>query len=379
MKKRFFYIITIFVITIVCLTSCSQSLNNKSYYTAALNTGISWKAEFPDTMKEKDADDIWSNMTSIISDYEKRYSTYETTSFIYKFNNAAPGAEIVGTKEDYDIFTLCKDVYNETSGLFNPAIYILSRFWGFAGDNSINKNLEVENESNIVIPTEDNLNLAFSLTSFLSITCEKKSDGKYYFTKPDTTVEIGGITYSMQIDYSGILKGYIAGKLAKEIYKTEAKYGYISLGSSSISVFEKDTNGSYWNLEVKDPRNSNSAYLSIPVKNVLFSTSGDYESYFEKSGVRYCHIISPRTKAPVQTGIISASVMYTDVDKNESPEIEGALSDAYATAIMAMDIDLAKRFITSRDLKATVCYKDGDSIKVFTTMDNTNLTNYEYC
>lgn len=377
MKKRILTIIAILIISIICLTSCSNALNNKTYFTTALNTGITWQAQFTSDTSTSDVDKIWSRVVSIINDYENRFSTYEENSFVYKFNNADAGERIEGDLLDKQIFDLSKEIFEKTNGAFNPAVYMLSRLWGFADENSINNNLEAMTEQDIVIPSQSDINSALSLTNFEDIVVEEEND-VYYFTKPQNSTIINGVEYSMQIDLSGILKGYIAGKIINEIHSSSAKWGYISLGSSSIAVLDKDENGNYWNLTIKDPRNPSSAYLSIPMINTLLSTSGDYESYFEKDGVRYCHIINPFTGYPIQTGIMCASIMY-NVSYNENEAILGAYTDAYSTAIMVMNVEDAKSFIRTNNLQATMCYKDGSKTKVFTTIKNSNLNNYEYC
>ena len=64
------------------------------------------------------------------------------------------------------------------------------------------------------------------------------------------------------------------------------------------------------------------------------ATSGDYERFVMHNGVRYHHIIDPRTGYPANT---FASV--TVISKNP------VLSDAYATALFVMGLDAARGFL----------------------------------
>jgi thiamine biosynthesis lipoprotein len=52
---------------------------------------------------------------------------------------------------------------------------------------------------------------------------------------------------------------------------------------------------------IRDPRNKNQSAIVIPLSDTAVSTSGDYERYFMEDGVRYHHIISPRTGKSVET------------------------------------------------------------------------------
>ena len=54
-----------------------------------------------------------------------------------------------------------------------------------------------------------------------------------------------------------------------------------------------------WVVGIRDPRgNEVSTFASLPIEDHSFSTSGDYERGFVKDGVRYHHILDPRTGQP---------------------------------------------------------------------------------
>jgi thiamine biosynthesis lipoprotein len=72
----------------------------------------------------------------------------------------------------------------------------------------------------------------------------------------------------------------------------------------------------------------------LPVNNASVATSGDYEQYFMHNGIRYSHIINPRSGLPVK-GVKSVSVI------SQSAE----LSDALATAVFVMGVESGMYFI----------------------------------
>ncbi len=78
--------------------------------------------------------------------------------------------------------------------------------------------------------------------------------------------------------------------------------------------------------------------MTVPLRNEKLSTSGDNEQRYFIDGVRYCHVISPVTGKPVQTGIMSATVMGGGA----------AEADALTTAIMAMEKEDAISFIAEK-------------------------------
>jgi thiamine biosynthesis lipoprotein len=56
-----------------------------------------------------------------------------------------------------------------------------------------------------------------------------------------------------------------------------------------------------WMVAIRDPRGPpNTFFATAPIEDHSFSTSGDYERGFVKDGVRYHHIIDPRTGQPAR-------------------------------------------------------------------------------
>ena len=69
-----------------------------------------------------------------------------------------------------------------------------------------------------------------------------------------------------------------------------------------------------------------SAIVSFDLKDAVFSTSGGYERYFEQDGVRYQHILDPRTGWPAESDILSVGVLSEN----------GAQADFYSTALYVL-------------------------------------------
>jgi len=56
-----------------------------------------------------------------------------------------------------------------------------------------------------------------------------------------------------------------------------------------------DRLGTPWVVGIRHPDRKDEVIARIPLEDAAFSTSGDYERYFDEDGVRYHHIIDPRT------------------------------------------------------------------------------------
>ncbi|MEI3503633.1 MAG: FAD:protein FMN transferase [Anaerovoracaceae bacterium] len=75
----------------------------------------------------------------------------------------------------------------------------------------------------------------------------------------------------------------------------------ITIGGSSIMTYGSKPDGSAWNVAVTDPRDDGDDLGTVAVEGESYiSTSGDYEKYFMKDGIRYHLIIDPETGYPAK-------------------------------------------------------------------------------
>lgn len=174
--------------------------------------------------------------------------------------------------------------------------------------------------------------------------------GKYYAVKPEKTVEVEGQALSLKIDLGGIGKGWAVDKVNALFDEYGFGCGYFNFGKSSTACRAHYKNGGY-EMSLTHPRASGT-YIKMLMFDEVISTSGDYEQYFVQDGVRYCHIIDPETGKPVQTGVMTATVIGGSAAEN----------DALTTALIAMGAEKAQEFIAQKleDKRALfTCVEDG--------------------
>lgn len=108
----------------------------------------------------------------------------------------------------------------------------------------------------------------------------------------------------MELDLGGIAKGYALDEVRKIYAKHGIEKGLINLGTSSIYGLGMNKEGQPWRIGLRHPRRDDpKEYLKVEeLSDEALSTSGDYERYFEEGGVRYHHIIDPRTGYPAWCG-----------------------------------------------------------------------------
>lgn len=137
----------------------------------------------------------------------------------------------------------------------------------------------------------------------------------------------------MSISFAAIGKGYAADRVKKLWLQHGVTSGVVS-ASGDLTTIGCRADGNPWTIGIADPDNKENMLFYIPVQDASVATSGDYEQYFMWQGTRYSHNINPVTGKPV-TGIKSVSVV--------SPM--GELSDALATAVYVMGVEVGLHFI----------------------------------
>lgn len=132
----------------------------------------------------------------------------------------------------------------------------------------------------------------------------------------------------MKIGFGSNGKGYAANMAMKVMQKMPGVVGGIVNASGDMMVWGESNHPDGWNIQISNPQNKEKSIAWLKLNNQSIVTSGDYEKYFTSNGIRYSHIINPRTGYPV-TEVKSATII--------SPDAE--LSDALATSMCVLGIE----------------------------------------
>jgi thiamine biosynthesis lipoprotein len=140
----------------------------------------------------------------------------------------------------------------------------------------------------------------------------------------------------MKLDLGGIAKGYAADEALK-ILKNHGITRALVAAAGDIVVSAPPPEKSGWQIEIDSPPKI------IPLANSAVSTSGDLFQHVELDGIRYSHIVDPRT------GIgLTNQITVTVIAANSTT------ADALATAVSVLGAEkgraLAKKIRPSVQL-----------------------------
>lgn len=195
-------------------------------------------------------------------------------------------------------------ISDATDGAFDPTLAPVLDAWGFTKDERR-------------VPSAAELKELLSHTGCGKVALEKTADGW-------TVTLLDGA----QLDLGGIAKGYAADLLRAQLEKEGVTSATLDLGGD-VFVMGRKTDGSDWRIAVKDPADTESYLGVVSAADKFIVTSGVYERYFEENGVRYHHILDPKTGCPAESGLVSVTVLCEN----------GAWADALSTACFVLGPD----------------------------------------
>lgn len=234
---------------------------------------------------------------------EKLISSWDPGSQTAKINRNAGVCAIKVDKELFNLISRSIAISNLTDGAFDISYASMDRIWKFDGSMT-EMPLPEEIQTSVAKVGFENIILD---TTHQTILLKKKG---------------------MKIGFGAIGKGYAADKAKQLLIQKGVRSGIIN-ASGDISTWGKQPNGSDWTVAITNPLNKNNSFAILPLKKGSVVTSGNYEKYVTFNGVRYAHIINPKTGFPA-TEIVSVTVF--------APSAE--LADALATSIFVMGIDV---------------------------------------
>ena len=136
----------------------------------------------------------------------------------------------------------------------------------------------------------------------------------------------------MCIDLGGFAKGHAVDNAAVILAQRGIVHAMVSAGGDSRVI--GDRRGRPWNVAIRDPRRAGQVSAVLPLADVSISTSGDYERFFEKDGVRCHHLLDPRTGVS-PLGVHSVTVLADD----------GLTSEAMSKCVFVLGAERGLRLI----------------------------------
>ncbi|MEB8344716.1 FAD:protein FMN transferase [Flavobacteriaceae bacterium KMM 6898] len=240
---------------------------------------------------------------------EKIISSWDENSETSEINRNAGVRPVKISGELFKLIERCKQVSEITDGAFDITFASMDQVWKFDGSMQYPpKETEIKNS------------------------VAKVSYHKIIMDSDEGTVLLKD--KGMKIGFGAIGKGYAADK-AKELLQSKQVRAGIINAAGDLTTWGTKVSGEKWLIGIANPLSKDKIFSWLPIVESSVATSGNYEKYVTFGGVKYTHIIDPRTGYPA-TGINSVSIFTKTAE----------LSDALATAVYIMGVDTGLALIS---------------------------------
>lgn len=256
---------------------------------------------------------------------ENQISDWIPTTQISLVNKNAGIQAVKVDSEVFDLVTRAIKISEITDGAFDISYASMDKIWKFDGSMK-------------TMPTEEAIKKSVAKIGYKNIILNPKEQSIF--------LKLEG----MKLGLGGIGQGYIADKVKDKLLANGCLSGIVNV-SGDINAWGKQSNQKPWTVGIVNPMNKNKVFATFPLENSSVETSGNYEKYVMFNGIRYSHIIDPRTGYPAQ-GVVSVSVFAKQTE----------IADALATGIFVLGAEVGLDLVNQ--LKGIECIIVDDKGKI---------------
>jgi thiamine biosynthesis lipoprotein len=220
-------------------------------------------AEEPDRDRAEQAiDAVMDEMRHI----DETMSVYKPTSEVSAVNAMAAQQPVKISAELFGLLTTALEYSRITQGAFDITYASVGYMYDFRARQR---------------PTEQQIQSALPAVNFRHVLLDA-ANSTVRFSQPGVRIDLGGIA-----------KGYAVDRGIEILRARRFNHALVNAGGDSRVI--GDRFGKPWIIGIRHPDHPEQVITRLPLTDTAFSTSGDYERYFDEDGVRYHHIIDPRT------------------------------------------------------------------------------------
>jgi thiamine biosynthesis lipoprotein len=136
----------------------------------------------------------------------------------------------------------------------------------------------------------------------------------------------------VRIDLGGFAKGHAVDNAIAILKRLGIAHAMVAAGGDSHVMGARGDRP--WTVAVRDPRREGAVVAVLPLEDVSISTSGDYERFFERDGVRCHHLLDPRTGVS-PAGVRSVTIIADD----------GLTTEAFSKTVFVLGVEEGLRFV----------------------------------
>ena len=210
---------------------------------------------------------------------EHKFSRYRHDNLLHQINQAQ-GRPTLIDDETYRLLTFANTCFELSNGLFDLSSGVLRKAWKFDGSDQI--------------PTTKQVT---ALMPFIG------------WEKVQFNPESINLPAGMELDFGGIGKEYAVDSVAKLCLGHAPDTSVVVNFGGDIQVTRPKKRNQDWHIGIESLHDESAAVKILKIKHGGLATSGDARRFLLKDGVRYSHILNPKTGYPVVNAPRSVTVV----------------------------------------------------------------------
>lgn len=339
-KNLFFPLLLILIATLI---GCNK--NTTSTSEPISRTELFMGTVIKITLYDSNDSTILDKAFDKVAEIESLVSINESGTELDKVNDFAGISPVEVTSTTYEIVEKGLEYSKLSNGDFDITIGPLVKLWNIGLDGA-------------KVPTQEEINSVLPLIDYNLLELNEEDNTIFLKNK------------GMMIDLGSIAKGYAADEISRILTEDNVNSAIIDLGGNIYAHGIKPS-GQAWNIGIQNPFNTRGDIIGVlKVKNKTVVTSGIYERYIEKDGIKYHHLLNPNTGYPFENNIAGVSIV---TDKSTD-------ADALSTTVFAKGLEEGLKFVESlSNVDAIFITKDNkvyitDGIRDSFTLENQDFT-----
>lgn len=217
-----------------------------------------------------------------VTAFEAKYSRFRPDSLLSRVNAAAGLAPVQIDAEMEQLLALCDRLHFMTQGVLDPTALPLMRLWDYKAENPR-------------LPSDEAIAAARRLVGWNKV---RRTPGHVFLPEPGMALDFGGFGKEWAVD--------IVAAIARDHGITAALVDF----GHDLRAIGLPPGRPAWHIGLEDPERPGDAKGSLAItRGQGVASSGDYLRRVVIDGVRYGHIVDPRTGRPVAHGCRQVTVV----------------------------------------------------------------------
>ncbi len=281
LAKRVKYSLLVVVSTML-LMGCSKPA--QQVHLSGPTMGTSYNVKYLVSDGQPSAKDLQKGIDKVLEKVNDEMSTYRPNSELSQFNQHRSNQPFTVSEDTATVIREALRINKVTEGAMDVTVGPIVNLWGFGPEDRPDHT-----------PSDEKLEQRRAITGIQHL---QETGDALIKDIPD-----------LYVDLSSIAKGRGTDEVASYLESIGINDYMVEVGGE-IRAKGKNQQGVAWRIAVEKPViNERAVENIIEPGNMAIATSGDYRNYFEQDGVRYSHIINPKTGKPINNKVVSVTVL----------------------------------------------------------------------